>query len=115
MFGFAISHETVGDAVDLLTVSGALDAHTFEGLEEVINKLLLEQRFRLIVDMTRVGYISSAGVGVLISVANEAEANGGKVVLLGPTNEVQEVLETLGLMEMFSIAGDRQAALTMLQ
>ena len=111
MFRFSISHETIGDGVDLITVSGALDAHTFEQLEEVINNLLAEGRFRLVVDMTRVNYISSAGVGVLIAAANETEASGGKVVLMSPTKEVGEVLDTLGLAEMFTTVGDRREAL----
>ena len=108
---FSISHETVGDTVDLLAVTGDLDAHTFEGLDEVINKLLAEGRFRLILDMRNVGYISSAGVGVLIASIGEAEANDGKVVLLSPSEEVRAILEELGLAEMFTIARNRQEAL----
>lgn len=111
MFRFSIAHEVIGDGVDLIAVSGALDAHTFEQLEEAINNLLAEGRFRLVVDMTRVNYISSAGVGVLIAAANETEANGGKIVLMSPTRDVGEVFDTLGLTEMFTTVGDRREAM----
>ena len=114
MYGFSINRETIGDSVDLLQVSGALDAHTFEGLEEALNNLFMAGRFRLIVDMTAVSYISSAGVGVLIGATNEADANGGKLVLLNPTKDVQEVFNALGLAEIFTTVAERQQALAAL-
>ncbi|MHC4202917.1 MAG: FHA domain-containing protein, partial [Planctomycetota bacterium] len=77
-YGFSVSHETISDTVDLIKVSGALDANTFDGLEEAINSLFAVERFRLIIDITEVNYIASAGIGVLIGATNEAEASGGK-------------------------------------
>ncbi|MHC4201785.1 MAG: STAS domain-containing protein [Planctomycetota bacterium] len=111
MYGFSINREAIGDGVDLVKVSGALDAHTFEGFEETLNNLFMEGHFKLIVDMTAVNYISSAGVGVLIGATNEADANGGKLVLLSPTRDVQEVFDALGLTEIFTTAAERQQAL----
>lgn len=113
-YGFSVSHETIGDTVDLVKVSGALDAHTFDGLEEAINSLFAAERFRLIIDITEVSYVASAGIGVLIGATNEAEASGGKIVLLNPTSEVQEVFDGLGFTEIFTIARSRQEALSVL-
>ncbi len=113
-YGFSVSHETISDTVDLIKVSGALDANTFDGLEEAINSLFAAERFRLIIDITEVGYIASAGIGVLIGATNEAEASGGKIVVLNPTSEVQEVLDNLGFTEVFTIARSRQEALSVL-
>ncbi len=111
MQGFSISKQVIGADVDLVVVSGALDAHTFEQLDGVISNLFTQQRFRLVVDMTNVNYISSAGVGILISSANETEANGGRAVLLNPRREVMEVLDELGLAEMFVTATSQEEAL----
>ena len=107
---FSISRDTVGGDIDLLRVSGFLDAHTFEQLEEAINGLFSQGRYKLIVDLTSVGYISSAGAGVFIAALSESEENGGKIVLLNPTKTVMDVFDLLGLTQIFSVATDRQEA-----
>jgi anti-anti-sigma factor len=110
-YGFSVSHEAAGDEVDIVSVSGPLDAHTSDGFEEAMNALLAEGRCRLIVDMARVTYLASAGVGALLSAAAEAKAGGGKLVVLSPASQVRETL-ALGFTDMFTIAADRREALS---
>lgn len=109
-FGFTVTHEKIGDAIDLLAVSGALDAHTFEGLETAVNNLFVDGRYNIIIDMTKVNYLASAGAGVLVWAGGEAEENGGNLVLLSPTRAAQEVLD-LGFAELFTIVQKRKDAL----
>ncbi|MHC4503696.1 MAG: STAS domain-containing protein [Planctomycetota bacterium] len=110
MPAFAISHDPVGGDVDLLKVSGFLDAHTVEQLEEFINNLFSQGRFKLVIDLAGVGYISSAGAGVFIAALSESEENGGKIVLLNPTKTVMDVFDLLGLTQIFTVANERQEA-----
>jgi anti-sigma B factor antagonist len=114
MQNLLIGVESVNASVDLIKVSGNLDAHTFEIFDEALNDLFSRRRYRLVVDMTDVAYVSSAGVGVFIAAANEAESNGGRVVLLNPSPAVKETLEVLGLAETFVVAPDLQTALAAL-
>ena len=111
---FSINHEAIGGDVDLLKVAGFLDAHTFEQLEEAINNLFAQNRFRLVVDLASVGYISSAGAGVFIAALSESEENGGRIVLLNPTKGVLDVFDLLGLTQIFSVASDKQSAVAAL-
>jgi len=113
-YGFSITCASVGGDVDLIAVSGPLDAHTADMLEEAFNVRLTDGRCRFIVDMAAVNYIASAGVGVLLSAVSGAEAGGGALVLVNITSEVQEVLD-LGFIEMFKIVTDRQEALAFFQ
>ncbi len=110
-YGFSVSHEAVGGDVDLIKVSGPLDAHTADGFEGAINMLLVDERCKIIIDMSKVSYLASAGVGVLLSAVKEAELGNGKLVLLNPASQAHEVLD-LGFTEMFTIARDRQEALS---
>jgi anti-sigma B factor antagonist len=114
MQNLVIGLESVNDSVDLIKVSGNLDAHTFETFDEALNDLFSRRRYRLIVDMTDVEYVSSAGVGVFIAAVNEAESNGGRVVLVNPSASVRETLDVLGLAETFVVAPDLQGALAAL-
>jgi len=112
---FAISHETIDSDIDLLRVSGFLDAHTFEKVEGAIGALFSQGRHRLIVDLTDLDYISSAGAGVLLAVSSESAENGGGLVLLGPQERVMEVLDLLGVTGMLTVANDRDEAMAALR
>ena len=107
---FQISQEPVEGGIAIVRVIGFLDAHTFEQLEEAIAENFREDRFRVIVDLSGVGYISSAGAGVFIGALSEAQENGGDIVLLRPAASVLEVFELLGLTQIFTVEEDEAAA-----
>lgn len=111
MAGLSISHEAIDGDVDLLRASGSLDAHTFVGLESVIADLFTRGRYRLILDLAGVTYISSVGAGVLIAVASEADGNGGKVVVLNAREKAMVVFQLVGLTHVLTIENDLQKAL----
>jgi anti-sigma B factor antagonist len=113
MPAFTIKQETLETGVVMVAVHGYLDAHTFEQLEEVIAENLAGKRNRIVVDLSGVNYISSAGAGVFIWALSEAQGAGGNMVLLKPTQPVMEVFKLLGLDQVFRISHDRAAALGM--
>ena len=104
-------HREKADGVAMLRVEGFLDAHTFEQLEEAIRAVFNESCYKLVVDLGRVDYISSAGAGVLIGARSESQENGGDIVLLNPTENVKEVFDLLGLTQIFKVVGDKATAL----
>jgi len=108
---FSIQTEAIpGKDVVLLRVSGYLDAHTFEDLEEAISGLFSSRHYRVVVDLSEVAYISSAGAGVFIGALSEAQENGGDIVLFNPTNNVREVFDLLGLSQVFEIVDTLEQA-----
>lgn len=108
---FAIREEPLGGGIVLLQVSGFLDAHTFEDLEDAIGRKFAEGAYKLVVDLTKVNYISSAGAGVFIWAHSESQENGGDVIVLNPTKGVMQVFELLGLTQVFTVAGTKEEAL----
>lgn len=95
----------------LLSIAGDLDHHTLEILNEAIREIVDGGCFRLVLDLSQVKYVSSAGVGVLVGTLAEVRAGQGDLVLLRPNPAVQEVLETLGLAGEITVAADMDAAL----
>jgi anti-sigma B factor antagonist len=87
----------------VVRLSGKLDAVTFIQVEETLNDLFRKGCFKLIVDLSNVQYISSAGAGVFIGARTQAEQQGGNVVLVSPKASVREVFELLGLTQVFPI------------
>jgi anti-sigma B factor antagonist len=109
---FVIEQENLAnDAVVVVRVSGYLDAHTFEQLEETISDLFNKGSHRLLVDLSKVDYISSAGAGVFIGALSEAQEHNGNIVLMKPTPNVREVFDLLGLTQIFQVVDDQEAAL----
>lgn len=101
---FSIKKQMLGKDMVAIHVSGFLDAHTFEQMEETIEGLFEQKVYRIIVDLSKVNYISSAGCGVFIGAIGEAQENGGDIILLSPTPNVMEVFELLGLNHIFAFS-----------
>jgi anti-sigma B factor antagonist len=109
---FSIQTEAVPQRnVTLVRVAGYLDAHTFEELEEAINDLFGKKQYRIVVDLSKVEYISSAGAGVFIGALSEAQEHDGNIILMNPTNNVREVFDLLGLTQIFQVVDDQNTAL----
>ena len=108
---FRIQKEKLQGGVVLLRVAGFLDAHTFEQLEKHFNDIFDLGTYRLVVDLSELGYISSAGAGVFIEAIGTAQENGGNIVLLKPGPNVKEVFDLLGLSQIFTFKDTREEAL----
>jgi anti-sigma B factor antagonist len=54
-------------------------------------------------DLTKLEYISSAGLRVLVSTEKLANQRGGKMRLLHPSEEVVEIFDMTGLADVFEI------------
>lgn len=111
---FEINLEELSPEVTVVHVAGWLDAHTFEYMEQAINNLFDEGRVRIAVNLADVEYVSSAGAGVFIGTLSESHERGGDIVLMNPTEPVQEVFDMLGLSQVFKFAGSPQEAVKLL-
>lgn len=107
---FSVETEEQDDGVVKVNVIGFLDAHTFEQMESVISQLFEKEKYKIIVDLAKVEYISSAGCGVFIGAISDAKENDGNIVLLNPTDNVMEVFELLGLNQIFKFTSSLDEA-----
>ena len=111
MPNFSITKQKLQNGVVFLTVGGFLDAHTFEELEKTISEFFDQNIYRVIVDLSKLDYISSAGAGVFIGAIGTAQENEGNIVIVKPSPNVKEVFDLLGLSQIFTFAETREAAL----
>ena len=107
---FCVDIEELEEGIVYLTVHGYLDAHTFEEMETVVNELYEREKFKLIIDISDMPYISSAGAGVFIGAVGTSQDNDGNIVLLGPQPNVKEVFDLLGLSQIFTFCDSLAAA-----
>lgn len=79
-------------------VHGALDATTADQLHHRLVDIIDGQGNRSVVlDLTRMTLIDPAGSSVLVDARNRMQAQGGELILSGPTSEVAEAFAAAGL------------------
>jgi len=85
-----------------LSLEGRLDTTTTPLLEEVINKDL-EGVTELIYDMKDLEYISSAGLRMLLASQKKMNAVSGSMELINVQDQVREVLEITGFLDILKV------------
>ena len=97
MDGISIRLESVGDEsqIFVLRIHGYIDTTTANELQSELERCLHEGQSHLLLDMSDVDYVSSAGWGIFITVVRSAREQGGDLCLVGMQSEVQDVFELL--------------------
>jgi anti-sigma B factor antagonist len=97
--------------VRILGLNGFLDAHTAPQFEKAIEEEFSAGRKRLVVDCSKLDYISSAGLGVFMSFIEEIREAGGDLKLAAIVPKVYQVFEVLGFPALFDILDTVDAAI----
>ena len=95
--------DSVIRGVTLVVPSGRLDESGASELWEVVPSHITDATPSLLVDMTAVEFMTSAGIGVLIRVLNRTGTLGGRVALFGCNEKVQRVLSICELETAFNV------------
>jgi len=96
------THETTIDGLTVVSVSGSVDMLTAPGLADAIDSALAKKPNGLIVDLSKVEFLGSAGISVLMKTRdNVGESTGFCVVADGPVTH--RPLTLLGINEMMSL------------
>jgi len=106
---FALAKQS-RDGLSILSLEGYLDAHTAPQFEKAFEEEFEAGNLRLIVECSKLTYISSAGLGVFMSFVEEIREAGGDIKICGLTPKVMQVFEILGFPALFDIVEDVPAA-----
>ena len=93
----------IGADAFVVSASGELDIASVEPLERELAGLAHLDALRVIVDLTGVTFIDSAGLGVLVREAKRLSALGGTCVLVADDPRILRIFEITGLGRMFGI------------
>ena len=96
---------------NVLPLEGDIDLHVSPAVREVLNAVIKKKPKRIVIDLSRVTYIDSAGIAVLILAMQQVEAYGGKFFLSGLQETLRSIFETSRLERVFQIFPDVDAAL----
>lgn len=105
--------QSTRDGIALLRPTGNLDSATAPALQSAVSAITAQKS--LAIDFTGVGFLASAGLRVVLSVAKQAHARGGALAIFGLSTPVRETFEIAGLTGMIAIAASEAEAMTMLR
>ena len=98
------------EAATLVVLRGDLDLATAPELRECLVKVIDEGE-RVVIDLEAVGFLDSAGLGILVGGLKRARTRGGELELVCTGQDVLKPLEITGLDRVFTIHPGRDAAL----
>jgi anti-sigma B factor antagonist len=96
---------------NLLPLKGEIDLHVCPTVTASLNEMIEKKPERVVVDLSEVSYMDSAGLAVLIEAMQKVEAYGGKFMLAGLQETVRSIFEISRLDQVFQIFPDAEAAL----
>ena len=104
-----ISEDKRGD-VTVVGIAGSVDALTAGEVEIHLDRLVKAGLTRLVVDLSRVDFISSAGLRSFLTTVKSARQTGGDLRLAAAQENVHKVLAMAGFTSIMKSYPDTEAA-----
>ncbi|HLF33104.1 MAG TPA: STAS domain-containing protein [Cyclobacteriaceae bacterium] len=101
------------NGVLVLLIGGEIDASSSIHLDNELGQAINSHK-KILIDCSKLEYISSAGLGVFMSYIHDMEEKKIKMVLFGMSNKVQNVFQILGLDQLLKIVDSREEAKNLL-
>ncbi|MBN2414308.1 STAS domain-containing protein [bacterium] len=109
MSEFEVTRKDVDD-ISIVYLKGYLDAHTAPEFETALQQLVDEERVKIVVNLAKLAYISSAGLGVFMGFIEDIRQKDGDIKLAEPTEKVFRVFDLLGFPVLYEIVSKESEA-----
>jgi len=103
------------DGIVVFAVNGRLGTASSLAMVEALSREIRAGSLRLLVDLTGVDYVSSAGLGALEAIARRVHESRGELVLCALSEPVRLVFDLAGMLSAFAIEPSREAGLSRLR
>jgi len=110
----AIASDRMGDVTVAMVPAEELDASNAAEFKRDVAPLL-EATTKLVLDLSRLRFVDSSGLGAFISCLRKLNAKGGDLKLCGMSKQVRAVFELVRMHRVFDICGTREEAVRMFQ
>ncbi|WP_369934512.1 STAS domain-containing protein [Xanthomonas tesorieronis] len=78
-----------------ITLSGRLDTHTYQALDEALAPLLATHITTLVLDLSHLDYISSAGIRSIFKARKVLATREGRVLVVNPQPQIRKVFDVV--------------------
>ena len=88
---------------NVLPLEGEIDLHVSSEVAESLRTMIAKRPKLVVIDLTKVTYLDSSGLAVLIEGMQKVQEYGGKFALAGVQESVQHIFEIARLDQVFQI------------
>lgn len=100
------------DTYSLVSFAGELDAHMVETLGPALQAQIAADCRALIIDVQKVSFIDSHGVGLFVSLLKRMHRHQGRLLISGADGQPASVLRMVGLnRDLVTYCVDKEAAI----
>lgn len=90
-------------SVAILSLKGAIRSQRVMEIEDSLSQFVEQKQFKVIVDLSEAGHISSSALGVLARFAEECRCANGELRLVATEQEILNLLQITMLDKVFEI------------
>ncbi len=108
-----MSSEEMAGGVTRVVLDGRMDIAGAAAVDMKMN-LIAGSAKKLLIDLQKVEFLGSMGLGTIVRPARAVSSRGGKVVLFAPNDMVASVLKTAGIDNVIPVCHDLDAAIAVL-
>ncbi len=99
------------DTTLVVVPAGRLDSNHATGFEKTVTDYVRNGERRIVIDLSQIDYISSAGLRVVLMLVKQLKSSNGSLVLCGMKPSIKEVFDISGFSKILQIRGTRAEAL----
>jgi anti-sigma B factor antagonist len=101
-----ISHRTSKDAI-ILNLSGSLDIYTSTDYKTYLSDRMKEPQKKIIINMEKLTYIDSSGIGMLIKSMNQVKEEGSEFFIANMKEQLNKLFVVAGLSAYFNFISEK--------
>jgi len=99
------------DGHTIIEVGGEIDVYTAPRLRDRITELVGDGNYDLVIDMEKVDFLDSTGLGVLVGGLKKVRAHNGSMRLICNQERLLKIFRITGLAKVFAIHASQAEAL----
>jgi len=91
------------DGIEVIDVRGQIDIYTAPRLRELLIDLVSKGNYQIVVNLEKVGFLDSTGLGVLVGGLKRVRAHDGSLDLVCTQERILKIFRITGLTQVFGI------------
>jgi anti-sigma B factor antagonist len=108
---FGVQTEVISDSVRVIAVAGELDIASVTALREALEQATEQETAGLVVDLARVTFVDSIGVGTILRAKGKLDARGRVAIVIPSQSYAAMIFDVVGADAIVDIFRTRAEAL----
>lgn len=99
-----------------LNLPDSIDAMEFDRLNDALQSSVADHKGEgWLIDLSKVAYLGSAMLGLIVNIRHNIRSQGGKLVLCGLSHRLADIIRATSMERLFKVCGTRADAIKALR